>query len=196
MPATVIDVCQNLEPSFKCETIPNACHESTPCWSSAAASACYDRISELKVAGVAGKDPLSSEAYICQCPEGYSGDGLMEGNGCEDIDECESYCKEGKCTNTEGGYTCECSNGGEYDPDTDSCGIGTSGSETGGLAAGWVILIVLAIITICAVTGYGLYKYRLKSYMDAEIRSIMAQYMPLDKETFDNEGESPAGNAL
>jgi hypothetical protein len=32
------------------------------------------------------------------------------------------------------------------------------------------------------VIGYVIYKYRLRSYMDSEIRAIMAQYMPLDSQ--------------
>lgn len=30
--------------------------------------------------------------------------------------------------------------------------------------------------------AYLVYKYRLRSYMDSEIRAIMAQYMPLDSQ--------------
>ncbi|KAF9621210.1 hypothetical protein IFM89_016704 [Coptis chinensis] len=43
----------------------------------------------------------------------------------------------------------------------------------------WVILIGLAM---AAGGGYLIYKYRLRSYMDSEIRAIMAQYMPLDSQ--------------
>jgi len=46
---------------------------------------------------------------------------------------------------------------------------------------GWVVsFIVLAGMAVLAVGGYVIYKYRLRSYMDSEIRAIMAQYMPLD----------------
>jgi hypothetical protein len=31
--------------------------------------------------------------------------------------------------------------------------------------------------------GYLVYKYRLRQYMDSEIRAIMAQYMPLDSQS-------------
>lgn len=47
----------------------------------------------------------------------------------------------------------------------------------------WVIILGLAA---AGVGGYALYKYRIRRYMDSEIRAIMAQYMPLD-----NQGEIP-----
>ncbi|MBA0698693.1 hypothetical protein Goari_000392, partial [Gossypium aridum] len=47
-------------------------------------------------------------------------------------------------------------------------------------AAVWVILIGLAMASGGA---YLVYKYRLRSYMDSEIRAIMAQYMPLDSQS-------------
>jgi hypothetical protein len=45
-----------------------------------------------------------------------------------------------------------------------------------------VSLIVLAGISVLGLGGYVVYKYRLRSYMDSEIRAIMAQYMPLDSQ--------------
>ncbi|KAK6126002.1 hypothetical protein DH2020_040310 [Rehmannia glutinosa] len=47
----------------------------------------------------------------------------------------------------------------------------------------WVILLGLSV---AGVAGYAVYKYRIRRYMDSEIRAIMAQYMPLD-----NQGEVP-----
>lgn len=47
-------------------------------------------------------------------------------------------------------------------------------------AAVWVILIGLGVV---AGGAYLVYKYRLRSYMDTEIRAIMAQYMPLDNQS-------------
>jgi hypothetical protein len=43
----------------------------------------------------------------------------------------------------------------------------------------WGILVALAVL---AAGSYVVYKYRLRSYMDSEIRAIMAQYMPLDSQ--------------
>jgi hypothetical protein len=48
---------------------------------------------------------------------------------------------------------------------------------------GWTVsVIVLVGMVVLAVGGYVIYKYRLRSYMDSEIRAIMAQYMPLDSQ--------------
>lgn len=41
----------------------------------------------------------------------------------------------------------------------------------------WFIFFGLAA---AGAGGYALYKYRIRRYMDSEIRAIMAQYMPLD----------------
>lgn len=48
----------------------------------------------------------------------------------------------------------------------------------------WTIILGLAA---AGVAGYAVYKYRIRRYMDSEIRAIMAQYMPLD-----NQGEIPS----
>lgn len=46
---------------------------------------------------------------------------------------------------------------------------------------GWfVTFLVLGIVSAAGIAGYVFYKYRLRSYMDSEILSIMSQYMPLD----------------
>lgn len=48
---------------------------------------------------------------------------------------------------------------------------------------GWFVSIIV-LMSLAAVGGgaYLFYKYRLQSYMDSEIRAIMAQYMPLDSQ--------------
>ncbi|GMJ12807.1 vaculolar sorting receptor 3, VACUOLAR SORTING RECEPTOR 3, binding protein of 80 kDa 2;2 [Hibiscus trionum] len=118
----------------------------------------------------------------CECPSGFKGDGV---NTCEDIDECKEKklcsCPECHCKNTWGTYECTCSGGGLYIRDQDRGGcISKTGTEVrASWAAIWVILIGLAMSSGGA---YLIYKYRLRSYMDSEIRAIMAQYMPLDGE--------------
>jgi hypothetical protein len=45
--------------------------------------------------------------FRCVCDPGYE----LSGNGrnCVDIDECRSSpCQSGVCTNTDGGFKCEC----------------------------------------------------------------------------------------
>ena len=48
----------------------------------------------------------------------------------------------------------------------------------------WVVFFGLAATGIA---GYAVYKYRIRRYMDSEIRAIMAQYMPLE-----SQGEIPS----
>ena len=67
-----------------------------------------------------------------------------------------------------------------YIRDHDTCISKRATEVKSAWAAVWVILIGLAM----AGTGaYLVYKYRIRSYMDSEIRAIMAQYMPLDSQT-------------
>ncbi|KAL3129415.1 Calcium-binding EGF domain protein [Cryptosporidium hominis] len=52
----------------------------------------------------------------CRCPNGFQGDGLIGGTGCQDIDECAMgihTCepKTQRCINTIGSYECECLSG-------------------------------------------------------------------------------------
>ena len=50
--------------------------------------------------------------------------------------------------------------------------------------------VVMAVVLSCLIVGgiaYGLYRWRLRSYMDQEIKAIMAQYMPLEEEPDDEE---------
>ncbi|XP_039035173.1 vacuolar-sorting receptor 3-like [Hibiscus syriacus] len=116
----------------------------------------------------------------CECPPGFKGDGIKT---CEDIDECKEkklcHCPECRCQNTWGTYECTCTGDRLYirDRDRGAC-IGKAGAEVrASWAAIWVIVIGLAI---SGGGAYLIYKYRLRSYMDTEIRAIMAQYMPLD----------------
>ncbi|KAG8377136.1 hypothetical protein BUALT_Bualt09G0137000 [Buddleja alternifolia] len=119
----------------------------------------------------------------CKCPPGFKGDGV---NSCEDIDECKDklacQCPECKCKNTWGSYECSCSGNLLYMHEHDTC-ISKATSTEYSWSFVWVIILGLAV---SGVAGYALYKYRIRRYMDSEIRAIMAQYMPLD-----NQGEEP-----
>lgn len=53
----------------------------------------------------------------------------------------------------------------------------------GGSGVGWgYIWMILMGIFAAGVGAYAVYKYRIRRYMDSEIRAIMAQYMPLDNQ--------------
>ncbi|XP_022984499.1 vacuolar-sorting receptor 4-like [Cucurbita maxima] len=120
----------------------------------------------------------------CKCPPGFRGDGVKS---CEDINECKErkacQCPECSCTNTWGSYDCSCSGDLLYMRDHDTCISKHAGAVKSSWSFFWVILIGLAI---AAGGAYMVYKYRLRAYMDSEIRAIMAQYMPLD-----SQGEVP-----
>ncbi|XP_044489025.1 vacuolar-sorting receptor 3-like [Mangifera indica] len=123
---------------------------------------------------------LDSEGGKCQCPPGFKGDGVKS---CVDIDECKErtacQCPACSCKNTWGSYECTCSGDLLYIRDHDTC-ISKRGTEVkSAWTAFWVILVGLAM---AAGGAYLVYKYRLRSYMDSEIRAIMAQYMPLDSQ--------------
>ncbi|KAA3484235.1 vacuolar-sorting receptor 1-like isoform X1 [Gossypium australe] len=49
------------------------------------------------------------------------------------------------------------------------------------VSSGFIWAIILGLFVAGAV-GYAIYKYRIRRYMDSEIRAIMAQYMPLDNQ--------------
>ncbi|MQM09101.1 hypothetical protein Taro_041965 [Colocasia esculenta] len=118
----------------------------------------------------------------CKCPPGFRGDGVKS---CEDINECKEklacQCPDCTCKNTWGSYECSCSGDLLYIREHDTC-ISKKATTEVSWSFMWFVLLGLAA---AGVAGYGLYKYRIRRYMDSEIRAIMAQYMPLD-----NQGEA------
>lgn len=114
----------------------------------------------------------------CTCPAGFQGDGVKK---CQDIDECKEkkacQCLECSCRDTWGGYECTCSQDLLYIKEHDTCISKTTVQAKAAWAAVCGVLVALVVL---AVGSYLVYKYRLRSYMDSEIRAIMAQYMPLD----------------
>nr|XP_043611186.1 vacuolar-sorting receptor 2-like [Erigeron canadensis] len=114
----------------------------------------------------------------CTCPSGFRGDGV---SSCEDIDECKEktacQCSQCKCKNTWGSYECSCTGNSIYLKEIDICINTKEGHTSSGWGFAWIFVLGLAAI---GVVGYIFYKYRVRRYMDSEIRAIMAQYMPLD----------------
>ncbi|OWM67050.1 hypothetical protein CDL15_Pgr000502 [Punica granatum] len=126
---------------------------------------------------------------VCECPtvQGtkFVGDGYthcegplhctINNGGCwKEIRDNQTYsaCIEGSTSG------CKCPSGFKGD------GLNCEGKD-GIAGSGWRTfwLTVLGIAAF-GTGGYLVYKYRLRRYMDSEIRAIMAQYMPLD----DNHG--------
>mmetsp|Transcript_36321 Transcript_36321/g.43917 ORF Transcript_36321/g.43917 Transcript_36321/m.43917 type:complete len:698 (+) Transcript_36321:228-2321(+) len=205
-------VCTNTEPGFHCDRKPEVCTESQhqTCWHEELNtspskkdpkmthfSACKDNISALKEEGVHGV--TLSPAYTCSCPDGFTGDGEMGGDGCTDVDECESTCngEHMKCHNVPGTFHCTCSHGGMLSDDKAMCIYPNGYPKDSGAGAVTITIIIVVVLAIVGLGGYALYRYRLRSYMDSEIRAIMAQYMPLDKDGATASTEAPdTENAL
>ncbi|KAJ6922651.1 vacuolar-sorting receptor 1-like isoform X1 [Populus alba x Populus x berolinensis] len=127
----------------------------------------------------------------CKCPPGFKGDGV---NSCEDVDECKDkvacQCSECKCKNTWGSYECSCSGGLLYMREHDTCISNAARAE---YSWSFVWMIILGLAT-AGVAGYAIYKYRIRRYMDSEIRAIMAQYMPLDSQAAIPVHHAPRGD--
>eukprot|EP00897_Mesotaenium_endlicherianum_P008556 jgi/Mesen1/7729/ME000407S06957 len=127
------------------------------------------------------KDDLAGTG--CKCPPGFSGDGST----CVDIDECAAgsnvcKCPSCRCKNTFGSFDCSCANDMVYLTAQDTC-ISQHGGGSSSEPSWWAVtLIVFACLGVVGVGSYVVYKYRIRSYMDSEIRAIMAQYMPLDSQ--------------
>uniref|UniRef100_A0A804R994 EGF-like calcium-binding domain-containing protein n=1 Tax=Zea mays TaxID=4577 RepID=A0A804R994_MAIZE len=131
----------------------------------------------------------------CKCPMGFKGDGEKS---CEDIDECQEklycQCKGCSCKNTWGSYECSCGDDNMlYMREHDTC-ISKEGTAT---TVGWSFLWVIFFgLVFAGVGAYAVYKYRLRSYMDSEIRAIMAQYMPLDNQEGANQHQVVHANDI
>mmetsp|Transcript_14726 Transcript_14726/g.48293 ORF Transcript_14726/g.48293 Transcript_14726/m.48293 type:complete len:682 (-) Transcript_14726:864-2909(-) len=181
-------VCYNLpggeaSPGYQCfDTGPSSCANGRSCWHDGPFSACQDNIDLRRQKGIDGIDPRTVVDHVCACPDGFTGDGYS----CEDVDECETKCKgkHMKCENLPGNYTCTCSKGYVSGPEGGCVREPGAGSEGGTLPVAIICSVIVALILVAA-GSYALYKYRLRSFMDQEIRAIMKEYMPLDKEDED-----------
>jgi len=124
----------------------------------------------------------TTEPTVCLSDDMETNECLKNNGGCwQDKKSNITACKD-----TFRGRVCECPlvDGVQFKGDGYSNCEGKKAEEGKvGWAAVWVVLLGLAA---AAAGAYVVYKYRLRSYMDSEIRAIMAQYMPLD-----SQGEIP-----
>eukprot|EP00486_Rosalina_sp_Unknown_P014278 CAMPEP_0201592746 /NCGR_PEP_ID=MMETSP0190_2-20130828/190556_1 /ASSEMBLY_ACC=CAM_ASM_000263 /TAXON_ID=37353 /ORGANISM="Rosalina sp." /LENGTH=357 /DNA_ID=CAMNT_0048051655 /DNA_START=1328 /DNA_END=2398 /DNA_ORIENTATION=- len=71
---------------------------------------------------------------MCECEDGYEGDGLTTGTGCTDINECEENTDDcvskARCINTDGSFECQCRFG--YKGDGKESGTGCRRKIGGG----------------------------------------------------------------
>lgn len=189
--------CQTLaQGDIKChEEPPSACTGGANpggCWSARGVNACRDNIDAKRVAGMAGDDPAAVPATVCACPDGFEGDGLH----CADVDECargECAGERMRCTNTFGSFECACEGEGRVLV-ADENGGRRCIAERAEASVGLLVLAVVASCAILAGGGFLVYRWRLRSYMDAEIRAIMSQYMPLEEQDAGPNANNPFGD--
>ena len=166
--------CFNQRGGFRCKSnIVNECGQADNggCWKGTVNgkeySACVDHIAEYKAKASAGTVHVDDAfpMHSCACPAGFD-------------------------TAPDGGCKFKCPEGTVFDADTGIClatkaqvdeRIKEVGPSKGG-SAGVLVGAIISSVLIISGIGYGIYKYRMRSYMDSEIRNIMMQYMPLDKD--------------
>lgn len=154
--------------------IPSPCDQpdNGGCWKATIDgkdySACVDRIAAYKEQTSSGSlGPQSSfEMSTCRCPAGFKDD---ENGG------CRQSCKAGTVYNADSGKCLE--EAGHAAEEREVIEKRAASRGGGSIAAG-----ILGGLLLLGVAAFVVYRYKMRSYMDQEIRSIMSQYMPLDKE--------------
>mmetsp|Transcript_30581 Transcript_30581/g.76515 ORF Transcript_30581/g.76515 Transcript_30581/m.76515 type:complete len:721 (+) Transcript_30581:167-2329(+) len=155
--------CHNQPGDYRCEAnLPNPClKDHGGCWYDDKHSACVDQLAHYKELALDGLADASTPLFKCQCPNCYEGNGHT-------------------CAPVKDFKTCDPETGNPYAIPVDAHGEPiVSGS---GLGAGAIVGISLTVVVVAMVMAYGFYRFQRRTHMDAEIRAIMAQYMPLDKE--------------
>lgn len=133
-------------------------------------------------------------SYTCSCRNGYR---LVLERACMVENLCEAL-ENGGCgahatcttegdpevpTSTVSGMSrghCECEEGFVLDPHNRQACIKERPPAEAGISIGMFVIGSVIVVLLLATIGYSLYKWRLRSHMDHEIRSILTQYMPLD----------------
>ncbi|KAF2588976.1 hypothetical protein F2Q70_00040803 [Brassica cretica] len=121
----------------------------------------------------------STEPAICLTEDLNTNECLENNGGCWQ-DKASNITA---CRDTYRGRLCECPTvqGVKFAGDGYTHCKGSS--KVGTTKLSWSFLWVLIIgVGVAGLAGYAVYKYRIRTYMDAEIRGIMAQYMPLESQ--------------
>lgn len=117
-------------------------------------SACQDNLGLWRDLLSHGKSTEDVPLHNCSCPPCFTGQ-TRTGKLI-----CEPFCELNQC-----------------DLDSGICHV--PGDSSSGIGPAAVAGIVLLAIGLTALAGFGAYKVWLRGQMQAEIRAIMAQYMPL-----------------
>ena len=171
--------CHNKKGSYSCENeIANQCETNNPCWSAVVEgeeyTACVDLIQEYQDLAKEGRADASTPTYKCECPPCFTDDGK---GGCEAVPHFDW------CSKKSGDYRLPMSKDGELD---------TSALGPSGMSIGNIIIVSVVVVLVTVLAAYAVYRFQRRSHMDAEIRAIMAQYMPLDKETEGGDSGRPS----
>jgi hypothetical protein len=160
--------CQALPGDYRCiQNLPDECAvDNGGCWQGDFKvngqmkhfSACSDNIRAYRAAAASGRDVSNVSLSTCKCPPCFYD--LTEG----DKVQCVAKGNLDLCDLQSGVYSAEAGTGGPGTPL-------------------WAVLaITVGCLGLVAAAGYAAYRLRLRNAMHQEIRSIMAQYMPLGEE--------------
>ena len=166
---------------FRCVTdIPNECANNYGgCWHTTATvkgkktefSACHDNLPAYRDALSHGQAVDTLALHNCTCPPCFT---AIERKGSI---TCEARCNLDYCDLEYGVCHAE---------------PGSGGTNVG---AGGIVVILMCIVVAVAGCGYAGYRLYMKGLMQAEVRAIMAQYMPLgDSDVGEGRGLVPMGN--
>ena len=153
--------------------------------------------------------------HKCECNDGFRLVGAMS---CIMIDYCvesgdNGGCQQG-CVPRVGGHNCTCTiEGYELAEDGKTCALtaraqqameaaaaaaagksaARGGGGGGGTSVGGVVGITFFVLTAVALSGFAVYRWKIKSQIDREVRAIMTEYLPLDDEQGAGHGRGSGG---